>query len=300
MADPLGRRAKRLQGIDAGTEPRAAKLLRVLNTRGTSNEALRNIMAGLYDERAPGQGLVTDVAQARFGSVCKVLRLPDEEGGELSFECCDPNLLLCRSRWAAYRLQKAFLQALGRSPCTKDQPWSLVVGWDEHVPGNQLALQSSRKSMNLSFTFAELGDFSHNDVCWITPMVVQATKAHKVKGGWSAILREYLKMHLTSPGGLQSDAGVALTLGSQVHCLFARVRILLSDGDGLKQAFQWMGASSLKPCFRHWNVFKKESDRTDRITDRSLRGPSMWKFRAASQIHSEHGRQELSTRLSTL
>ena len=35
---------------------------------------------------------------------------------------------------------------------------------------------------------------------------------------------------------------------------------MLSDGDGLRMAFDWKGASGLKPCFVHWNVFGKLSD----------------------------------------
>jgi hypothetical protein len=41
--------------------------------------------------------------------------------------------------------------------------------------------------------------------------------------------------------------------------LFARLTNLLSDGDGLRMAFDWKGASSLKPCFKHYNVFKKDT-----------------------------------------
>lgn len=34
---------------------------------------------------------------------------------------------------------------------------------------------------------------------------------------------------------------------------------MLSDGDGFRQAFDWRGGSSLLPCFKHWNVLKKDS-----------------------------------------
>ena len=47
--------------------------------------------------------------------------------------------------------------------------------------------------------------------------------------------------------------------------LFATIRRLLSDGDGLRIALQWMGQGALKPCWRHWNVMKKDSDRAHRV-----------------------------------
>jgi hypothetical protein len=34
--------------------------------------------------------------------------------------------------------------------------------------------------------------------------------------------------------------------------------VLLSDGDGLRQALSWRGAASLKPCIKHPNVCKKD------------------------------------------
>ena len=54
-------------------------------------------------------------------------------------------------------------------------------------------------------------------------------------------------------------AGIALKLKGEFVVLHAKVVCLLSDGDGLKQGLQWNGASSLKPCFRHWNVVKKNN-----------------------------------------
>ena len=36
--------------------------------------------------------------------------------------------------------------------------------------------------------------------------------------------------------------------------------MLLSDGDGLRIALEWMGQGSTKPCFRHRNVLRKGSD----------------------------------------
>jgi len=37
-----------------------------------------------------------------------------------------------------------------------------------------------------------------------------------------------------------------------------RLSILLTDGDGFRLAFDWRGGASLKPCFKHDNVLKKD------------------------------------------
>ena len=52
--------------------------------------------------------------------------------------------------------------------------------------------------------------------------------------------------------------GTAIDLGGVQQLLFAKLHILMSDGDGHRLALDWNGASSFKPCFRHWNVIGKD------------------------------------------
>ena len=82
----------------------------------------------------------------------------------------------------------------------------------------------------------------------------------EIEGDWSAMLAEFLRLLLFSPGGMLDDAGVALDLGGElVGQLFAKPFRMLSDGDGVRIAMQWRGACAMKPCFRHWNVLMKGS-----------------------------------------
>jgi len=57
-----------------------------------------------------------------------------------------------------------------------------------------------------------------------------------------------------------STAGIPLVVKGQTVCIFASLSNILSDGDGLRQALSWRGASSTKPCFKHYNVLRKDSD----------------------------------------
>ena len=113
--------------------------------------------------------------------------------------------------------------------------------------------------MVLSFAFIELADVLHQDAAWFTPLAVRSSVLHKVRGGWSAVLRSFLRLLLLEPQGLH-EGGYPVSVFGQQQLLHARVHTLISDGDGLRQALQWMGASALKPCFRHWNVFNPQSD----------------------------------------
>ena len=68
---------------------------------------------------------------------------------------------------------------------------------------------------------------------------------------------------LSSECGLMTT-GIPITIGDEHHMIWARLRLLISDGDGLRMALDWNGASSMKPCFRHWNVLSRD-DKTDRL-----------------------------------
>ncbi len=144
-------------------------------------------------------------------------------------------------------------------PPSIEHPWSLIVGFDEFTPGDKLQCDNRRKAMVLSFTFKELGQMS---LCtahvWHTPVVIRTSVITQVEGEWSHMLRVYLQRQLLGPCGL-ATSGVPVVLAGQPTLIFARLTNLLSDGDGLRMALDWKGHASLKPCFKHYNVFKKAS-----------------------------------------
>ena len=76
------------------------------------------------------------------------------------------------------------------------------------------------------------------------------------------MLRDLLKLALLSPTGMET-VGIPLQLKGDFVSIHCKVGCLLSDGDGLRLALQWMGSASLHPCFRHWNVLKKGSARAE-------------------------------------
>ena len=78
----------------------------------------------------------------------------------------------------------------------------------------------------------------------------------KVVGGWGHMLATYLVRQLLGPSGLAS-AGVPIELNGVPTLIFARLENLLTDGDGHRMSYDWKGASSLKPCVKHFNVYMK-------------------------------------------
>jgi len=150
--------------------------------------------------------------------------------------------------------------AAERSPPSMASPWHLVVGFDEFTPGNKLSSDNQRKTMVLSFSFLELGQTNLSSCSsWVVPVVVRSSVLAKVVGGWSRLLRDTLRELLLSPSGGLSTAGLPLALGERQILLFAKLGALLSDGDGLRTAYDWRGQGSLKPCLVHTNVLRKDS-----------------------------------------
>jgi hypothetical protein len=73
------------------------------------------------------------------------------------------------------------------------------------------------------------------------------------------MLKEFLTLTLFGDSGLVS-AGAPVVVGGKPVVIFARLTNMLTDGEGLAKSLQWKGASSLKTCFRHWNVLMRGSD----------------------------------------
>ena len=115
------------------------------------------------------------------------------------------------------------------------------------------------------FSFLEMRQHLGRDAAWVTPLALRASLIQQVRGKWSAILRAFLRLMLLGPEGLHSS-GYPVMVGGSYQLLFAKVHTMLSDGDGLRQALEWLGASAMKLCFRHWNVFNPHSDMASRCS----------------------------------
>ena len=142
----------------------------------------------------------------------------------------------------------------------RDSPWNLVIGFDEYVPGSKFLVDTNRKAMNLSFNFIEVGSAVLSHVfSWFTPVSIRTKVMAKVPGGWSQLLRRFLHLQLLGPDGLET-AGVPIMLHGSCYLLKAKLKAMISDGDGHRSAFQWRGASGIRPCFRCANVLKLNSN----------------------------------------
>jgi hypothetical protein len=238
-------------------------LQRLLHLGSLSNRGLKAIVSELraepLDLEFACDSRVDKVFREKCNALCHVIEMPlNIPPGSFSWALLDPNKLLCEVVQQSRILTGLFKDAAVRSPPTMANPWSLVVGFDEFTPGNKLKVDNARKCMNLSFTFRELGNHAlSSELAWFTPVCVRHQQIQLCKGGWSNFLREYLRLQLLGTCGL-ATGGVPLVLDGEVLLVFAKLTNILSDGDGLRVALDWRGHASLKPCFKHMNVFKKD------------------------------------------
>ena len=101
---------------------------------------------------------MTKVRQERFKRVTDVLELKSADGEDtVSIPFANPNRLLELMSSDSDGFRSVLEAAYVKHPCSRERPWSLLIGFDEYIPGNKLKVVNSRKAMNLIFSFEELG-----------------------------------------------------------------------------------------------------------------------------------------------
>ena len=247
---------------------RASLLQNLLHTGEVTTKALASIISKIREHpeylQLSTQYALTEANLASFMQVRHVEPLALRDGTIFNWEFCEPNRTLALMVHECPLLEAIFVSAANKHPCSASRPWSLIIGFDEFTPGNQLSVHNERKCMNLSFNFVELGQENlMHEVTWMTPICVRHNVIAKVKGGWSHMFGKYLRLHLLGSNGLGS-AGIPLILAGQPFLLFAKLKHIIGDGDGWRLLSDWKGACSLKPCFKHSNVVSKGSDLASR------------------------------------
>lgn len=184
MAD---RPQKKRKTVDCAAADTLAR--RLLHVGGISNAGLAKIMGVFknlnHDEvEAMCEANIRVAFTQTFDRLSTVIRMPLISGCRaFDWELLDPNKLLAESVARSPALQEVFAAACRRCPPTQANPWSLVVGFDEVVPGNKLQLDHTRKAMNLSFTFRELGQsMVGNELVWFTPVCVRSRMIAQCRG----------------------------------------------------------------------------------------------------------------------
>ena len=245
-------------------DPAYQSLQGLLHLGGVSTQGLASILRKIREHGLPDVASRWQLGSANlalFEDVKHVEHMILDDGSEIDWELAHLSRLVALMVSRCPKLAELYKQATMKHPCSERDPWNIIRGFDEFVPGSKLKPHNSRKCMNLHFNFAEIGaNFLWLDYTWFTPVCLRHNIIEKVPGGWSSLLRRFLKLLLLSELGM-ATAGLPLDLGgAEPFILWARVSFVLADGDGFRMAWEWNGANGLRPCLLHKNVLKLNSN----------------------------------------
>ena len=259
----MAERRKRALRVDLAQHDGEVQDLRgLLASRKISRRTLHTVLTTLREHpglASASEGLLAAVGAGIFESVRRVEDLRLKNGRIFKWELCDPNLLLARSLQESPELARHYAQEIVDTGCSIDRPWGLIVIFDEFQPGSISHPQRHCKTMSLAFSFVEMKSSLSVASTWFVPVCLRSSITSQAEGGWSACLVVYLKAHLLGDLSIQS-VGVPFTVDNKVYTVYAKLRILCSDGEGLKQALDVKGHNGIRPCVRCQNVLMKNSN----------------------------------------
>ena len=132
-----------------------ALLQSLIHVGGISKQGLRKVLKTLGKDRLCLESVDLDVANAVFfESVKHVEHLPMNNGDVFRWEMCHPCRLIAAMVSECPQLNKLFTEVANKR---RDSAWSLMITFDEYVPGDWRRPESNRKNMNLIFSFLDFG-----------------------------------------------------------------------------------------------------------------------------------------------
>jgi len=221
-----------------------------------SRRGLASVLRDLTGSRWSDKAL-RNIELEGFRSCAVNERLELDDGTGFNFVYCEPYLMLS---WLLERVE--YLRDLYSDAVTSSSEgaWHVVIAYDEFTPGSLHSPENRRKSMVLGMNFLEVGPKAlSEELTWLLPVILRTDVLHRVRGGFSCVLKVFLRRLLFGPFGLKT-AGWALSLRELHVMISGDLWMILADGDGLRQGLDWKGAGGLKPCFRHANVWKAGCD----------------------------------------
>ena len=149
-----------------------------------------------------------------------------------------------------------------RQPSPPESPWKLVWYHDETTPGNILALDPTRKSTAIYWSFAELGFEALSKECfWMLGGILRYAHACEISGGMSCVFASHSRSFF-GPEHNVATSGFTVHTHQGSVVIFARLGTVVADEAALKAAWSLKGASGLRPCAICSNVvgFRCEFD----------------------------------------
>ena len=167
-------------------------------------------------------------------------------------------------------------------PCTREEPWHLVVYGDEVVPGNVLRLDNKRKFFAVYVTVREFGPaFLKHEHVWLPIAIIRSSVAKEqipgnLSGCMRLLFRKWFLADRIDHDGMLLDLGIPDSRFANVYLKLGNV---VADGDAYRALWSAKGASGKLPCLLCKNVL---SQRVNSATLVHLSCPYVERFALAS------------------
>jgi hypothetical protein len=224
-------------------------------SRDTLNEILQTVRDN-PDVLLAGNRTLDRAHDSLFELVRHQIVLPTVYGSEFKWDIAHPSLLLAKSLEESRDMRELYVDRLASHPGR----WTIALLFDELTPGSIAHPQHERKTMNVAYTFLELGAAAcSSGFNWQLPCVLRSAKIKEIVGGWSRCLRDFVR--LLHYGDLNMpEFGVSFMHGGRSYTILAAVGCICADGEGLQIAFNTLGANAIRPCSLNCkNVLRKGS-----------------------------------------
>ena len=181
--------------------PRFAKRRNVqslLHAGSATVDGMATIL-GKLDHRVASRNTLRAANAIIFDRVSRTFEIELKSGETFTWEIMQPVLLLQEMVQCSAELQGLYLEAARRSPCSCDNPWKLVIGFDEFTTGDKKKPKNRRKTMVVSFNSLELGPSAlHHAVTWMTTALCRDHFLADAVGSWPKLFDIVLHMLLST------------------------------------------------------------------------------------------------------
>ena len=250
--------------------PRMSRLVDLGRRKYVSVSGLAGVLKDIKENGMPDTISRSSIKRARdqefdsydtaYGAVLKTITAgTDKEGNPCTFWFADARACLYYMITESPKLADFFREKLKATPCSIDNPWSIVVYNDEIAPGDQLQHHNARKTQAFYYSFLEFGaDALSSEFLWFTLSATLSDEVSEISGLSFGIFAKFQMM------SFEAWATVGFQCGSII--IWAKVKLFVADESAIKYTLDVKGASGNLPCFKCRNCLsKKQSRKLSRI-----------------------------------
>ena len=242
-------RNKRLASLFGTGKVAAATIARLVDEVRTHPEVLEDLSHG-----RPQQTLCRAVT-SQFNEVKHEIALPTKCGTWINWPVAAPCRLFASFSADCTNFRKLLQMLYDAKPCSPEDPWHLIIYFDETTPGNLLSLNNKRKTMGIYGSLREFGPaILPHEHAWLPLAVLRTSWIKQITGGFTTAVGCYMEHILNGPENvLEGVPIVDLDAGRPAFICF-RMSNVLGDAEGLQKFWGIKGPNGTMPCLRCLNV----------------------------------------------